>query len=106
MADVYVSPSIEDNLPNTIMEAMACGTPCVAFNTGGIPDMIDHQQNGYLAEFKSPDDLAAGLHTILNLQTDAFAVAAREKVLREFNNTKVAGQYISLYHSILKEGSV
>ncbi|MBD1394074.1 glycosyltransferase family 4 protein [Mucilaginibacter glaciei] len=106
LADVYVSPSIEDNLPNTIMEAMACGTPCVAFNTGGIPDLIDHQQNGYLAEFKSPADLAAGLNELLNLATDEFAIAGRDKVLREFNNTKVARQYISLYNSILKEGGV
>jgi glycosyltransferase involved in cell wall biosynthesis len=69
MADVFVSPSIEDNLPNMIMEAMACGTPVVAFNTGGIPDLIDHQVNGYLAEFKSSADLAAGINDVLNWPT-------------------------------------
>lgn len=106
MADVYITPSVEDNLPNTIMEAMACGTPCVAFNTGGIPDLIDHQQNGYLAEFRSAVDLAAGLNELLNLPTNEFALAAREKVLREFNNEKVAGQYTSLYQSILREGGL
>ncbi|HAL82497.1 MAG TPA: glycosyl transferase family 1 [Mucilaginibacter sp.] len=53
LADVFVTPAIEDNLPNTIMESLACGTPVVAFNTGGIPDMVEHQQNGYLAHFKS-----------------------------------------------------
>lgn len=41
-ADMFVIPSLEDNLPNTIMESMACGTPCVGFETGGIPEMIDH----------------------------------------------------------------
>jgi glycosyltransferase involved in cell wall biosynthesis len=107
MANVYVSPSIEDNLPNTIMEAMACGTPAVAFNTGGIPDLIDHQQNGYLAEFKSAIDLAAGLKQLLDsANADEFSAAARDKVLREFNNDKVAGQYIRLYNSILNKGSV
>jgi glycosyltransferase involved in cell wall biosynthesis len=107
MADVHVSPSIEDNLPNTIMEAMACGTPCVAFNTGGIPDLIDHQQNGYLAEFKSATGLAEGLNTILNAANDQeLSAAARDKVLRDFNNTKVAGQYIRLYQSILNKGGV
>ena len=48
-ADVFVLPSLEDNLPNTIMEAMACGVPCVGFRIGGIPEMIDHKKNGYVA---------------------------------------------------------
>ncbi|TWR30400.1 glycosyltransferase [Mucilaginibacter pallidiroseus] len=102
LADVYVSPSIEDNLPNTIMEAMACGTPCVAFNTGGIPDMIVHQEHGYLAEFKSAADLANGLYSILNAPNwQALSVAAREKVLADFNNDKVANQYIDVYKNAL-----
>ena len=42
-ADVFVAPSIQDNLPNTVMEALACGTPCVAFKIGGMPDMIEHE---------------------------------------------------------------
>jgi glycosyltransferase involved in cell wall biosynthesis len=107
LANVYVSASIEDNLPNTIMEAMACGTPTVAFNTGGIPDLIDHQQNGYLAEFESAADLAAGIKQILtSANADEFSAAARDKVLREFNNDKVAGQYIRLYNTILNKDSV
>ena len=49
-ADVFVIPSLEDNLPNTIMEAMACGVPCVGFRVGGIPEMINHQLNGYVSK--------------------------------------------------------
>ncbi len=63
--DMFVLPSLEDNLPNTIMEAMACGVPCVGFNTGGIPEMIDHLKNGYVAEYKSVDDLAKGMHWVM-----------------------------------------
>jgi glycosyltransferase involved in cell wall biosynthesis len=101
-ADVFVSPSIEDNLPNMIMEAMSCGTPVVAFNTGGIPDLIDHQVNGYMAEFKSSTDLAEGINDVLNTGNhDKYASAARYKVKRMFNNEKVAGQYIDLYKSVL-----
>jgi glycosyltransferase involved in cell wall biosynthesis len=104
LADVFVLPSIEDNLPNTIMEAMSCGTPVVAFDNGGIPDMIDHQQNGYLAAFKSSADLAAGIHHVLTAANlTILSDAARQKVLRDFNNQKVAGQYINLYQSILNE---
>ena len=40
--DLFVIPSMEDNLPNTIMEAMACGTPCVGFDVGGIPELSTH----------------------------------------------------------------
>jgi glycosyltransferase involved in cell wall biosynthesis len=103
MADVFLLPSIEDNLPNTIMEAMACGTPVVAFDTGGIPDMIDHELNGYLAAFKSSADLAAGINYVLSASDPAkLSDAAREKVISNFTNEKVAGRYISLYQSILK----
>lgn len=101
LADVFVLPSIEDNLPNTVMEAMACGTPVVAFDTGGLPDMIGHEINGYLAPFKSAEGLAAGVEYVFG-QNGKLSIPAREKVLRDFNNEKVAGQYISLYHSVLK----
>ncbi|RLD80493.1 MAG: glycosyl transferase group 1, partial [Bacteroidetes bacterium] len=65
-ADLFVLPSLEDNLPNTIMESLACGTPVLAFKTGGIPEMIDHKKNGYLADYKSAEDLKKGLVFILN----------------------------------------
>ena len=51
--DLFVTPSLEENLPNMIMEAMSCGIPCVGFNVGGIPEMIDHLHNGYVAQYKS-----------------------------------------------------
>lgn len=64
-ADVFISPSLADNFPNTIAESMACGTPVVGFNVGGIPDMIIHKYNGYLAQLKSVDDLACGINWVL-----------------------------------------
>ena len=68
-ADAMVVPSLEDNLPNTVIEAMACGTPVVGFRTGGIPEMIDHEQNGYLADVGSAQQLADGLAFILTHPT-------------------------------------
>jgi glycosyltransferase involved in cell wall biosynthesis len=104
LADVFVTPAIEDNLPNTVMEALACGTPVVAFNTGGIPDMVEHRQNGYLAEFKSSADFATGIHYILNSENKAeLALNARKKVLDTFTNEIVAAKYINLYQTILNK---
>ncbi|ASU36116.1 glycosyltransferase [Mucilaginibacter xinganensis] len=104
LADVFVSPAIEDNLPNTVMEAMACATPVVAFNTGGIPDMVEHLQNGYLAEFKSADDFAAGIHYVFGTGNhNALAENARNKVLTTFTNEIVAEQYMAVYQNILNK---
>ena len=64
-ADVFVLPSLSENLPNTIMEAMACGLPCVGFKVGGIPEEIDHQKNGYVANYRDAEDLANGIRWIL-----------------------------------------
>ena len=102
-ADVFVTPSIEDNLPNTVLESLACGTPVVAFTTGGIPDMVKHQQNGYLAAGASPVELAKGLVWVKNhADKAALSEAARQTVLTTFSETVVAQQHIQLYQSILK----
>ncbi len=93
-ADVYVTPSLHENLPNTIAEAMSVGTPCVGFHTGGIPEMIDHLQNGYVARYKDVDDLAAGIGWTLEHHPRQ---AARAKAEEMFNPTKVARQYIKIY---------
>ncbi len=100
-ADVYVTPSLEENLPNTIMEAMACGTPCVGFETGGIPEMID-AANGYVAQYKDAADMAHGIATVLDDNNHpAKSLAAREKVINEYGEEIVASRYISLYRSLL-----
>ncbi|MDB5131637.1 MAG: cotSA 1 [Mucilaginibacter sp.] len=102
LADVFVTPAIEDNLPNTVMESLACGTPVVAFNTGGIPDMVEHQLNGYLAEFKSSADFAFGIQYVLSSENrDKLGINARKKVLDSFTNEIVAAKYIDLYQTIL-----
>jgi len=104
LADVFVTPAIEDNLPNTVMESLACGTPVVAFDTGGIPDMVQHKKNGYLAEFKSATDFAAGIHYVLNSERkDELYLNARNKVLQNFTNEIVASKYMVVYQSILNK---
>src|SRR5690554_2535853 len=97
-ADLFVSPSLQDNLPNTIMEAMSCGTPCVGFNTGGIPEMIDHQHNGYVAEYRNSADLANGIRwSLFEADHKQLSDNARKKVVVSYNNNIIAGKYIEIY---------
>jgi glycosyltransferase involved in cell wall biosynthesis len=102
-ADLYVTPSLEDNLPNTIMEAMSCGTACVGFDVGGIPEMIDHRQNGYVARYKSADDLAEGIYwSLFEAEPTDLSFNARRKVLQNYSEEVVANRYIELYKSKLR----
>lgn len=99
-ADVFVTPSLQENLPNTIMESMACGTPCVGFNIGGIPEMIDHKKNGYIAEYRNAEDLANGLlWTLFETGSETLSTNAREKVLAKYSQQKIANQYKGIYAS-------
>ncbi|NLA63680.1 MAG: glycosyltransferase, partial [Bacteroidales bacterium] len=85
--------------PNTIMESMACGTPCVGFNIGGIPEMIDHTQNGYVATYKDAQDLANGLMWVLQESaTEALSNNARNKVVENYSETTIAKRYIDIYN--------
>lgn len=100
-ADVYVTPSLEDNLPNTVMEALSCSVPCVSFNVGGLPQLIDHKQNGYLAEYRNYEDLANGIMQILQtVDRNSLRHAARKKVEENFSETVVAMKYNELYMSV------
>ena len=104
LANMFIIPSLGDNLPNTIMEAMSCGTPCVGFDIGGIPEMIDHKENGYVAKYKSAEDLAEGIVWVLNNETQAMlSQKARDKVLNTYSQQQIASQHIALYNSILKD---
>lgn len=96
-ADVFVLPSLEDNLPNTIMEAMACGVPCVGFNIGGIPEMIGHLKSGYVAKAADADDLARGIKWVLDFKGEELSKEARRKVLNSYSQQSVAIKYIELY---------
>lgn len=96
-ADLFVIPSVSDNLPNTIMEALACGVPCVGFAAGGIPEMIDHHSNGYVARAQDTQDLANGLHWVLQSDATTLQQAALDKVHRCYSQQSVAQQYLAIY---------
>lgn len=102
-ADVTVMASAQENLPNAIMESLACGTPVVAFKVGGIPHLVEHQANGYLAQPFSIDDLSAGLSFVLSDEDRwrGLSGRARNKIESEFNADKIARQYLTLYEQLL-----
>lgn len=101
-ADVFVAPSIEDNLPNTVMEALACGTPCVAFKIGGMSDLIEHQICGYLAQPFVVEDFAQGISWILENPERHHQLRknARNKVEKNFTFSIQSNRYLDIFNQI------
>ena len=103
-ANVFVLPSLSENLPNTIMESMACGIPCVGFKVGGIPEEIDHLKNGYVAAYRNAEDLARGIRWILcEADYDSLSAAAVKKVNRCYSQQSVALKYTEIYNEAIAQ---
>jgi glycosyltransferase involved in cell wall biosynthesis len=104
-ADVVCVPSIQEAFGQTASEALACGTPVVAFNSTGLIDIVDHKLNGYLANPYEPSDFADGIHWIIedeerykNMEGNA-----RKKAEETFDYVKVARKYQDLYLDVLQK---
>jgi glycosyltransferase involved in cell wall biosynthesis len=107
-ADVFVLPSIQENLPYAVMEAMACGTPCVTFKQGGLPDLVDHELNGYLARPYDTRDLAQGIIWVLEDEEryGELAARSRRKVEQKFAIENVAERHLALYRELMDQRRV
>ncbi|MDJ0732792.1 MAG: glycosyltransferase family 4 protein [Nostocaceae cyanobacterium] len=103
-ADVMVVPSIQEAFGQTASESLACGTPVVAFAATGLKDIVDHQQNGYLAQPFEVEDLAQGIAWILEepQRYEKLRINAREKAQRELSLELQARRYLSLMTEIAK----
>lgn len=103
-ADVMVIPSRQDNLPGTGLEAHACGTPIVAFKIGGLPEIIQHLDTGYLAKPFDAEDLAQGISWVISdsLRLKELRENARARAELLWSPEVVSNQYINLYNHILK----
>ncbi len=99
-ADVFVAPSEQDNYPGTVLEAAACGTPSVAFRIGGMPDIIQHKESGYLAEYKNINDLTMGIEYCAK-HTRNLGDKARLLTQRRNEYKIVASQYIEVANSMI-----
>jgi glycosyltransferase involved in cell wall biosynthesis len=101
-ADVFVAPSLHENLPNTVLEAMACGIPCVAFDLGGLPDLIGHEREGWLARPGQADDLARGIAWVLEdeARRRSLGERARARTQAEFEIGLIARRHAALYQDV------
>jgi glycosyltransferase involved in cell wall biosynthesis len=106
-ADVLVAPSREDNLPSVVIEALASGTPAIAFDQGGMPDLIDHGVNGALVSPYDTIKLGQAIEWVLGdpVRWKALSVAARAKAEREFRIETQARRYLDLYENIIGRGT-
>ena len=93
-ADLFIAPSLAEVFGYVILESLRCGTPVVAFNTGGIPDLIKHKENGYLAKYKDAKDLAVGIQFCLDNRIKGYA-------LPQFDGTAIMNQHKELINSVL-----
>lgn len=102
-ADVFVLPSLQESLSYTVMESMACGTPCIAFNVGGVGDLVSHGENGYFVRAASEQELADGIVWMLS-DPDRSAVMgfhARKTIESGFDISRVTERYLNLYDQVI-----
>jgi len=106
-ADAVVIPSRIENLPNMALEAHACGTPVVAFNIGGLPDIVSHRESGYLARPYDEKDLASGIEWVLsNKNITKIRDEARRIICKNFNYDIISNKYLCLYQDVVKLNSL
>ena len=99
-ADLFLAPSLQDNLPNTVVESLSCGTPCVSFNIGGLPDMIEHKKNGYLAKPFEVDDLSEGILWTLK-HGSSLREYSRKCAVDKFSDNDNAKKMHDLYKEVV-----
>jgi glycosyltransferase involved in cell wall biosynthesis len=103
-ADAVVVPSRQDNLPNCGVEAHACGTPVVAFDVCGLPDIVEHGKTGYLAKPYDTEDLARGIQWVLDdaERRTMLGTQSRQTAVARFSFPVVAEQYLQVYKTAIR----
>jgi glycosyltransferase involved in cell wall biosynthesis len=104
-ADVFVAPSLADNLPNTILESIACGTPVAAFDAGGMPDAVRPGITGLLAKTGDPSELRVAIHQLLGNDAQRAEISGncRRIALDEYALGIQSKRYLALYKEMLSQ---
>jgi glycosyltransferase involved in cell wall biosynthesis len=102
-ADAFVIPSLQESFGQTVTESLACGTPVVGFNTGGIPDMVRPGVTGYLATVANADELADAISKVLDDPAKRAKMSrnCREIAVKEYSLETQAKAYLEFYGTVL-----
>ena len=102
-ADVFVVPSIQDNLPNTALEALSCGVPTAAFGVGGIPEIVRDGVTGVTVPSGDSGELAKAIEELLRAPERRSEISAncRRVAMTEYSLEIQARRYVELYQSLL-----
>lgn len=103
-ADVLLFTSIAENFPLVILEAMSCGLPIVAFDVGGVKEVVAHKENGYVGTYRDSSDLLTGLDWVFALTDEKRTELSEQssaKIHAHYDTTHMTDQYVDLYHSLL-----
>jgi glycosyltransferase involved in cell wall biosynthesis len=103
-AALVVLPSLEDNCPMVVLEAMAAGTPVLAARVGGLPDLIDPGVNGLFCDPQDPKSIRTGVETLLENREEAALMArqAHSMAQARFSPLTVARQHLDIYREVLR----
>ncbi|MBS1777383.1 MAG: glycosyltransferase [Bacteroidetes bacterium] len=102
LADVFMNPTLEDTFPTTNLEALACGTPVITFNTGGSPEAID-DNTGFVVEKYNTEKLISAIQTLKDNGKSRYSKACRERAEMLFDKKKSFSKYIEIYQKLLGE---
>ena len=103
ISDVMCVPSRQETFGQTAVEAQACGTPVVAFNTSGLIDVINHKETGYLAKPYDVKDYSLGIQMLLENGRDMYSDKCRSLVLKRFNEDKIVEKFINIINLKLNQ---
>jgi glycosyltransferase involved in cell wall biosynthesis len=101
-ATMLILPSLEDNCPMVVLEAMAVGTPVIAPNVGGVPDLVQHGVNGLLCDPTDPASIREQVELLLSTPKLRYQLGLRgnEEALRRFEPRVIAREHLKVYASV------